>query len=253
MIIEYNRPETIEEAIALITRDEIPTYPLGGGSVLNQPRSEIYAVVDLQNLGLNGIDKGNDFHSIGATTVLQNILDHNEIPQALKRAIRHEANFNIRQVSTIAGSIVSGGGRSPIVTVFLAANAKIEFFPGARILSLGDYLPLRKRYPEKSLIVKITLPTKIKLAYTYVARTPADFPIVCAGVGQWTSGRTRVALGGYGDSPILVFDGPDYAAAGIAARDAYHEAGDQWASGPYRSDVAEILVNRCLQHIKSQD
>lgn len=253
MIVEYNRPETIEEAIALITRDDPPTYPLGGGSVLNQPSSEVYAVVDLQNLRLNGIDRGNDFYSIGATTVLQNIMDNKEIPEALKLAIRHEANYNIRQVSTVAGSIVSGGGRSPITTVFLAADAKIEFFPGVKKISLGDFLPLRKRYTEKSLIVKITLPTKIKLAYTYVARTPADFPIVCAGVGQWTSGRTRVALGGYGDSPILVFDGPEDAAAGIAARDAYHEAGDQWASGPYRSDVAEILVNRCLQNIKSQD
>lgn len=253
MIIEYNRPETIEDAIALIIRDDPPTYPLGGGTVLNLPSSEAYAVVDLQSLGLKGIDKGEDFFSMGATTTLQDILDDKEIPEAVKLAIKHEVNYNFRQVATIAGSIVAGGGRSPINTIFLAADAKIEFFLGEKLISLGDFLSLRKRYPKKNLILKVKVPTKTKLAYSYVARTPADFPIVCVGVGQWTSGRTRVILGGFGDSPILAFDGPEDSSAGMVARDAYYEAGDEWASASYRSDVAEILVNRCLTQLRMQD
>jgi hypothetical protein len=44
----------------------------------------------------------------------------------------------------------------------------------------------------------------------------------------------------------MIFDGPDSAGAEIVARDAYSEAGDEWASAEYRSDTAETLVVRCL-------
>jgi hypothetical protein len=47
----------------------------------------------------------------------------------------------------------------------------------------------------------------------------------------------------------MVFDGPESEGADIAARDAYSEAGDQWAGGEYRSDVAGVLVLRSLNEI----
>jgi hypothetical protein len=47
----------------------------------------------------------------------------------------------------------------------------------------------------------------------------------------------------------MIFDGPDSQGADIAARDAYSEANDQWASAAYRSDTAGILVARCLADI----
>ena len=99
------------------------------------------------------------------------------------------------------------------------------------------------------MITKIQIPTNVKLAYEYVARTPADLPIVCVGVAIWKSGRTRVALGGFGNSPILAMDGPSHMGADVAAGNAYSEAGDQWASAAYRSDVAAILAKRATQSL----
>jgi hypothetical protein len=57
------------------------------------------------------------------------------------------------------------------------------------------------------LIISISIPLNVKLSFEYVARTPADKPIVCAAVAQWNSGRTRLALGGYGKIPMLAMDG----------------------------------------------
>jgi hypothetical protein len=45
----------------------------------------------------------------------------------------------------------------------------------------------------------------------------------------------------------MVFDGPDAIGADLAARDAYAEAGDQWAGADYRSATAAVLVRRCLE------
>lgn len=50
MVIEYNRPKTLDEALSLLSRKGIKTLPLGGGTILNQPSTERYAVVDLQSL-----------------------------------------------------------------------------------------------------------------------------------------------------------------------------------------------------------
>ena len=85
------------------------------------------------------------------------------------------------------------------------------------------------------------------LGYEYVARTPADQPIVCASVVRWPSGRTRLALGGYGTAPLLALDGTEPDGIDVAARSAYSQAADEWASAEYRSDVAGTLALRCLE------
>src|SRR5690606_22039911 len=98
-----------------------------------------------------------------------------------------------------------------------------------------------------------TLPLNVHLAYEYVARTPADRPVVCASVARWPSGRTRVALGGYGAAPVLVLDGPEPGGAEAAAADAYSDAEDEWASAAYRSEIASVLVRRCLEELSGEE
>jgi CO/xanthine dehydrogenase FAD-binding subunit len=149
-----------------------------------------------------------------------------------------------------------GNGRSSIVSVFLALDADILFQEKKKQsdqLKLGDFLPVRKEFIQGKVITEIILPKQILSAYNYVARTPADLPIVAAAAAKWPSGRTRIVLAGYGDQPKMVFDGPDSEGAEIAARDAYSEAGDQWASAEYRSDVAAALVVRCLSELNEMD
>ena len=96
------------------------------------------------------------------------------------------------------------------------------------------------------MLKRITISLNTKFAFEFVSRTPADKPIICAALTQWTSGRTRLVLGGYGKSPMLAMDGTEAEGLDAAARNAYHEANDEWASAEYRMDVAATLANRCL-------
>ena len=73
MIIEYQRPQTLIEALILLGREEPISYPLGGGTVLNRGIPENIAVIDLQALGLNTISKKGTTVNIGATTSLQEV------------------------------------------------------------------------------------------------------------------------------------------------------------------------------------
>jgi CO/xanthine dehydrogenase FAD-binding subunit len=246
MIVEYHRPDTIQAAFQLLDRATPVTVPLGGGTVLNKPSPDPVAVVDLQALGFNKFEHQGDYLKIGATVTLQQMLGIKVLPPALKTAIRHEATYNTRQIATVAGTLVAAGGRSPLATAMLALGTQVVILPGEELANLGDILPFRGLKLKGRLISQVNVPVNLKLAYEYVARTPMDLPIVCVGVAQWPSGRTRVALGGYGGSPILAMDGPEPTGAEIAARDVYRQAHDQWASADYRSDIAGILTKRCL-------
>jgi len=241
----------LEAALELLTRTEVVTVPLGGGTVVNQPNPNPVEVVDLQALGLSTIEVKGKKLEMGATLTLQQLVEAEEVAPALKRAIRHEATYNLRQVATVAGTLVSIDSRSPFATAMLALGTEITLQPGDQTVDLGEFLPLRAKWRRGHLITKIASYNNLRLAYDYVARTPADSPVVCVAVAQWPSERTRVALGGFGNAPLLAMDGPEAEGADAAARDAYHEAGDQWASAEYRREVAATLVNRCLQSLTS--
>ena len=256
MISEYHRPKDLDEALTLLAREEPRTMPLAGGSALNKPSKQEFAVVDLQDLGLGTIEHSGNFLKMGAALTLQELVAFNQIAnlqpsQALKKVIRKEASYNLRQVASIAGTLVAAKGDSPFTTAMLALDAALTLQPGDESMSLGDILPLRSEKLKGRLITQIAIPVNVQLAYEYVARTPADHPIVCAAVAIWPSGRTRLALGGYGSAPILAFDGTEMEGISIAAEDAYCDAEDEWASSDYRKDVAKVLASRCIENIQS--
>jgi CO/xanthine dehydrogenase FAD-binding subunit len=246
MIKNYYRPSNLEEALDLLSRDDVDIYPLGGGTRLSQSSALPIAVVDLQDLGLSDIHLRGNWLEIGATSTLQSLYDYDLTPDPLRQAITLETNYNIRQAGTIAGTIVTADGRSTLVTALLAVESIIEFMPNEVKVALGDMLAARAAQLKKRLITKISIPLNVHLAFKYVSRSPADLPQVCVAVAKWSSGRTRVTLGGYGEVPRLVLDGPDSNGAVEAACAAYSTAGDEWASADFRQDVAATLTRRCI-------
>ena len=253
MITQYFRPQTLEQALQLLSH--VDTRPLGGGTLLTQRSDESFSVVDLQSLGLDKIHKSGDTLKIGATVTLQALLESSYTPEALKAVLLLETPLNLRTMGTVAGTLVTCDGRSPFATVMLALDAKMTFVPGDEQVTLGNYLPLRVGVDDprpfhttgpNKLIIRIEIPLHVKLAFEIVARTPGDKPIVCSALAQWPSGRTRLALGGYGTSPALALDGNAPNDLEAVARNAFAEAGDAWASKEYRSNIAAVLAQRCL-------
>ncbi len=242
MITTYHRPQTLDEALALLNQSN--TLPLGGGTLLSHPTTDPVAVVDLQALGLDSLRvEGNDL-KIGATCTLQALYESEHCPAALKTALKLEAPLNIRNSATVAGTLVASDGRSPFAAALLAMDAKVTVNSNQlSVIGVGEYL-LSK---PKGLITQIAIPLNVKFAFEYVSKTPLDKPMVSASVAQWNSGRTRFVLGGYGKSPMLAMDGTEAEGLDVAARNAYHEANDEWASAEYRMDVAATLAKRCLE------
>lgn len=251
MIVEYHRPHSVEEAIELLTKSELKSVLMGGGTTINRYSREPFAVVDLQDIGIDLLQKKGNWLEIGACVTLHKLAEQTDIQEHLVAAIHHQASLNIRHVATVAGALVSSDGRSPLALAMLALDASLSIEPGNEQLALGDFLALRERTLQARLITKIKIPLNVYLVCEYVARTPADLPLIAAAVARWPSGRTRVVLGGFATSPMLALDGPSGGGESTAAANAYSHAGDQWASAEYRQEMAGRLVTRCISALTS--
>ena len=254
-ISEYHRPVSLDEALTCLGQKDPPCVPLAGGTGINGYGKMNVGVVDLQLLGLNRIDEEGAWIKVGATATLQALLDSTIIPLPLKKVLGLEATYNQRQMATVAGKLVTADGRSPLATALIAMDAELTWEPGEVKIGLGDWLPVRgplTRVDGKKpglVITSVKWLARMAFVFHYIARTPADKPIVCVGMAGWASGRRRVAIGGFGLAPLLVMDGPEAAGAEEAVNDAYSQAGDEWASAAYRQEMAVVLTRRCLEEL----
>jgi CO/xanthine dehydrogenase FAD-binding subunit len=249
VITEYHSPEKLEEALKLLARKSPATRPLGGGTVLTAPSAEAWAVVDLQMLGLDKISAKGKQLTIGATASLQDLLEFKDTSEALKAVIRHEASANLRRAATVAGTLVAADGRSPFAAAMLALDAQLTLQPGDETMSYGNLLPLRGEALAGKLITAIKIPTNAQLIYHYVARTPADLAIVGVVLAAWPSGRTRLAVSGFGEAPALALDGQEPSGLETALENVLSEASDQWASAEYRVEAGKALLARAVAEV----
>ena len=256
--LKYFRPTKMADAIDLIQKAE----PLAGGTSITPRRGSIPQVVDVQDLGMDGFHVKGERIEIGAACKLQSLVEHGkEIPSALLAACRLEAGLNMRQMSSLAGTLVEADGRSSLLTALMVMDASVVIEPGIESISLEEFLHTREKTDAKFLITKVILKKPKGMAFDYVARAPADRPIVCAATalyGEGESAKIWIALGGYGTGPIRVHEAEEAVIKGRSlekvseeATRAYAQAEDAFASAEYRAHVAGVLVQRVLKEVKA--
>jgi probable selenate reductase FAD-binding subunit len=255
--LNYHRPKTIKETLALMEKG----VPLAGGTALTPQRYNVAAVIDLQDLKLDELDVGKSEIRIGATVKLQALIKaQEELPQALAQACRQEAALNIRNASTVGGTVMTGDGRSPLLTALLALDASVITEPGKNSEPLLKFLKNRLGKRKPRLIVALEMMRPKRMAYEQVSRSPADRPLVCLAVAEKLNlkGKSPVvaALGGYGERPIRLTKmeealgkGASLEDAAALAEKAYSNAGDAFASAVYRADIAGVLARRLLAEV----
>jgi CO/xanthine dehydrogenase FAD-binding subunit len=245
MLLEYHRPDTIEDAIALLNRKSPHTLPIGGGTSIDYSSTD-FAIVDLQKLNLQYIRDEKDCVVIGATTSLETIQNYFSDSKGICTAIKIDASKNIQSQATLAGLIKSSGSRSAVLTTLLALGTKIFIQPGKKEISLDEFLLDKSKISNGTLITHISINHFKKLLFESVARSPLDLPVLCCCAVRTINDEIRISLGGFGKSPQLVVDGiNDYP----MNKEILVNSGDQWASKEYRSEVAMTLIKRFTNEI----
>jgi len=237
MIIEYHRPLTLDEAIALVA-DPHAVILAGGTTVNAEPTSSAAVAVDLQSLDLSGIHADGEVVRIGATTRLQDIVDSVEIPTLLRDLARREAPNTIRNAATIGGTIATSDPESQLVTGLLAYGATVSVArDGSTAEHSIDELLDDASLLDGSIITSVSVPTGGTAAADRTARTPMDQTIVMAVAYRGSDGDVRLAVSGVAPVPVIV-EPQDLADLDPPS--------DFRGSTQYRRQLASVLVRRVL-------
>ncbi len=268
--LEYLRPQTIDEALALLGQPDLRAAPLAGGAWLTprlrrdvdvpDPLEErVDAVVDLADLGLSFIEiegqPGSGWLRLGAMTTLEQIAGNAACRRLadgiLAQAAQREAPINQRNVATVAGALLSAASQSELLLALLALDAHAVVTTGQpRAVPLGDLLVDLLGQLGGGLVLEIKLPWPAETArggLARVARTPTDQPIVAA-AALADGNEQRLALGGVAAAPLLLrlIAQPDLPAALDAALQGASLLSDWQGSAEYRREMALVLGRRAL-------
>lgn len=275
---EYFRPESLDEALALLAARP-DAKPLAGGQSLipamNFRLAAPAALVDLNRLtGLAGISVRPDGGlTIGAMTrhaALERSAAVREQAPLLAEAMPFIAHAQIRSRGTIGGSLAHADPAAELPAVMVACDATLvtrsasgerripvqQFFTGffATALAKGELLTAIELPP---------MPPRSGWAFEEMSRRHGDFALVgvAAAVSVDASGMcaaARVVLLSVGEGPVsaaqagatLVGAAPGEAvirsAAELAATRDIDPPSDIHASAAYRRQLARVLTARAL-------
>ncbi len=278
-VFAYYRPDTVEEALALLAELGGDAKPLAGGQSLiptmNFRLAQPAALVDLNRLDalahISESGEGGVF--IGAMTrqraVERSALVGERAP-LLAAALPFVAHPQIRNRGTIGGSLAHAdpAAELPAVTVALDAQFHVRSAGSERRLPAAAFFTglFATALEPGELVVAVELPAPVPRtgwAFLEVARRHGDYAL--AGVaarltldGNGRCADARVVLLSVGDGPVvspgaaaaLAGQQPDAAAIRAAAEAVRQEVdppGDIHASAAYRRHLAAVLTRRALE------
>src|SRR5205807_10443730 len=137
-LLEYHWAEHIDDALMLLSRPDVKTVPLAGGTyLLGQKDDSIQAVVDLRDLELAYISEDARGIHIGAMTTLQSMVDSpvlKDLDRGLLSRAALASSFSrlIRNCATLGGTfgaVVASQG--DLLTVISVMDVAVRLCSGS--------------------------------------------------------------------------------------------------------------------------
>jgi aerobic carbon-monoxide dehydrogenase medium subunit len=272
----YHRPTSLDEAISLLGEVEDARPLAGGHSLLPMMKLRLAtpaALVDLSRVpGLDGISGNGGGLTIGALATHAAVAG-SEVAIGIAPVIPETAaaigDLQVRNCGTIGGSVAHAdpGADYPTVLKALGATIAVKGKNGEREIAADDFFRgiFETALEPGELVTSVTVPaTPAGTGAAYVRhRHPASgytvvgvAAVVTLDGGECTA--CRLTIGGVTSPPVhaaaaaesLVGE-PGSAEAIAAAAERVPEAipqamGDAYASGEYRTHLAQVLAARAL-------
>lgn len=272
----YHRPDTTEEALALLAEHGPDASVLAGGQslvpVLNLRLVRPAHVIDINRVpGLDRLDAEDGSTVVGAMVrqraALESPVVRERIP-LLAEALPRVGHPETRNRGTLGGSLVHNDPAAEFGTVALACDAEVVLrsVRGDRTAPVDEFLvaPYTTAKEPDELVVEIRFPAPVDTwawAFDEISRRHHDFALVGVAVGlrleNGSISDARLAYAGTGGTALRAAEAEEmlrgkspgvdlFASAAEHATTEIDPPGDVLASADYRRHVARELTKRAL-------
>lgn len=274
---DYHRPETLDEAVSLLSGHGWDAKVLAGGQSLvpamNFRLAAPAVLIDLNRVaGLGYLREDGGGLRIGAMTrqrVAERSAEVARLAPLIAETLPFVAHPQIRNRGTIGGSVAHADPAAELPAVLLALGARVHVRGpgGARTIGADDFFTglFATALEHDEILTEVELPAlppRAGWSFMEVSRRHGDFGL--AGVAVSLSlddtgrcGAARIALLGVGEGPVLARGAADaligsapsadaVRAAADAARAEIDPPADIHASSDYRRHLVGVLVSRAL-------
>jgi carbon-monoxide dehydrogenase medium subunit len=271
---QYYRPTTLDEAIQLASQPGAQAVA-GGALSFGALGLSFETVIDLQDIAeIRQIERVGDSISIGGAATLQQVVEYADVPDVLKRALTRTLPLNIRHGASVAESLTIKNPPREWLAALVAWDVGVEqALPnGDRVIDgIANLLEgTSKQTLNSGIITRIDIPVLAEneaFGTAFVARTPADEPIVNA------AAYVMLGEGGLSDFPFAAIcgasvnvvvnlhlgtlDGNPLNEANIASAAKWvmtqvDPVADYRGSVEYRREMTRVTVQRALLECKEQ-
>ena len=248
----YERPETVEEAVALLAQHGDQAKVLAGGQslvpMLNMRLARPSVLVDVNRLPLDEVARENGSWRVGAL-VRQADRRLLEIP-LLAECLPHVGHFVTRNRGTVGGSIAHADAAAELPLALTVLG-------GSVVTSAGRTVPAEEFFVTHftttlepgELLVETVWPVggpEHRYAFEETAQRHGDFALSMAAAAAGPEGL-RVGVGSVVDRPTLLAVDPDR--PGESAAEQVEPWGSLHASAEYLRHLTRVLVDRVVGRV----
>jgi 2-furoyl-CoA dehydrogenase FAD binding subunit len=254
---DYLRPESVDEAVAILAERGDEAKVLAGGQslvpLLNMRLARPSVLVDVNRLPLDSIEERNGELAVGAT-VRQSASELSRIP-LLSECLPYVGHFVTRNRGTVGGSIAHADASAelPLTLLVLGGSVVAQSSRGRRTIGANDFFVTHytTSLEPDELVVETTWPRPESgsgYAFEELAQRRGDYAL-CMVAACVRGSELTVGVGSVVDRPTLLEVDPDRpgesAAAQVEPADGLH------ASGRYLRELVRVLTERAVERART--
>ena len=255
----YVRAKSLEEAYTLNQKRNARV--LGGMLWLKMASNTVGTAIDLCELGLDTIEEDETGFTLGAMATLRMLEQHPGLAaytqNAAAKAVQDIVGVQFRNMATVGGSVWGRFGFSDVLTLLLAADARVNLYKAGTLpIETFAVMPY-----DRDLLVSVTVPKYRDAAFAYKAMRiqRTDLPVLNCALAR-LDGEYRLAVGARPGKAVLLRDEnglladgitPESAAAFAAyAAQSVPTGANARGSAEYRTHLVEVLTRRCALELE---
>jgi len=214
---DYVRPDTIDEAVAVLAEYGEEARVLAGGqsllAMLNLRLADPGVLVDITRIAaLDEIRDLGDKIEVGAAVTQNRLLAWPHLTAKLPllaAALPFVGHFQTRNKGTVCGSVAHADPSSeiPLSLAVLAGEVVLRSQRGTRVLAASafqkDMLTTAREPDELIIAIRLPVVSGRGFAFREVARRHGDFAIIAVAALIESADETRFGVGGMSGRPVV--------------------------------------------------